>query len=298
MKRNAADEAGERTFTTREVAQMWNVSESTVKRWANSFGLKCFRTLGGHRRFRLKDLSEFQQRRSFEATGVLPAESWEYPDLEDLINRRSFDSLCELLLELARFNRRPSLRLALERLYLRGLRLEEIYDLLLAPMDRLVREAVESREIPAGQALLVLHNIEEALFYLAPKLTRRHGSDRLAVCASPTRRSRMQVSLMCWLLEIEGWEVLTLGDEVDLTDLSKTVETEPVNLACVFVGPGLEQVSPTGLSALQNVTKEFRIPVLLTLGNVQLPPSWQDVESFAILPDFRTLRKQITELSA
>lgn len=297
MKRNVADEAGERTFTTREVAQMWNVSESTVKRWASSFGLRCFRTPGGHRRFRLEDLAEFQQRRSFEATGVLPAEFWEYPDLEDLINGRSFDSLRKLLLELARFNRRSSLRLALERLYLRGLRLEEIYDLLLAPMDRLVREAVESRQITAGQALLVLHNTEEALFYLAPKLTRRHGNGRLAVCASPTRRSRVQVSLICWLLEIEGWEVLTLGDEVDLIDLSKMVETEPVNLSCVFVGPGVERVSPTGLSALQNVTKEFRIPVLLTVGNVQLPPSWQDLESFTILPDFRALRKQITELS-
>ena len=42
----------ERTYSTREVAQMWNVSESTVKRWADTSGLHCYRTPGGHRKFR------------------------------------------------------------------------------------------------------------------------------------------------------------------------------------------------------------------------------------------------------
>ena len=67
--------AGDRTYSTREVAQMWNVSESTVKRWADCFGLQCYRTPGGHRRFRLEDICEFQQKRSFEATGILTTEN-------------------------------------------------------------------------------------------------------------------------------------------------------------------------------------------------------------------------------
>jgi excisionase family DNA binding protein len=61
-------------LSTRQVAQLLGVGEATVKRWADAGEIECFRTPGGHRKFRLRDVTAFVQKRQFEVTGTLPAQ--------------------------------------------------------------------------------------------------------------------------------------------------------------------------------------------------------------------------------
>ena len=46
-------------ISTRAVAEVLGVSEATVKRWSDAGTLRCFRTPGGHRKFRLRDVKAF-----------------------------------------------------------------------------------------------------------------------------------------------------------------------------------------------------------------------------------------------
>ena len=59
-------------LSTRQVATLLGVGEATVKRWADAGEIDCFRTPGGHRKFRLRDVTGFVQKRQFETPGVLP----------------------------------------------------------------------------------------------------------------------------------------------------------------------------------------------------------------------------------
>src|SRR5713226_6145691 len=59
-------------LSTRQVAQLLGVGEATVKRWADAGEIECFRTPGGHRKFRLRDVTGFVQKRQYETPGVLP----------------------------------------------------------------------------------------------------------------------------------------------------------------------------------------------------------------------------------
>src|SRR3954463_15169712 len=59
-------------LSTRQVATLLGVGEATVKRWADAGEIECFRTPGGHRKFRLRDVTAFVQRRQYETPGVLP----------------------------------------------------------------------------------------------------------------------------------------------------------------------------------------------------------------------------------
>src|SRR5438445_7663786 len=59
-------------LSTRQVAQLLGVGEATVKRWADAGEIDCFRTPGGHRKFRLRDLTAFVQTREYDAAGPLP----------------------------------------------------------------------------------------------------------------------------------------------------------------------------------------------------------------------------------
>jgi excisionase family DNA binding protein len=46
-------------YSTADIAHLLNVDASTVKRWADSGRLKCYRTVGGHRRFSMDQIQEF-----------------------------------------------------------------------------------------------------------------------------------------------------------------------------------------------------------------------------------------------
>ncbi len=56
-------------ITTRQVADLLAVSEATVKRWADAGTLRCFRTPGGHRKFRMSDIADFLQEHRYEPAG-------------------------------------------------------------------------------------------------------------------------------------------------------------------------------------------------------------------------------------
>ena len=291
--------AGDRTYSTREIAQMWNVSESTVKRWADSFGLHCVRTPGGHRRFRLEDIYQFQQQRAFEATGLLSTEEWEDPNLEVWLNSRNFSKVRELLVHLAAHNQRPKLRCLFERLYLRGMQLDEIYDDVVIPLDEGVLRSRDNGEVTEGQSLLVKNNIEEALTSLTQKMIRRRRNGKTALCASPVEFDRVAVSIISKVLEIEGWEALNLGDNVPFRVMSEVVEIEPVNLVCVFsTSSELSKDVKKGCDALKKITQAYRIPIILITANddagTDLAKALSTEDCCA---DFRSFRKHLNNFS-
>ena len=65
-------------ISTRQVADLLAVSEATVKRWADAGTLRCFRTPGGHRKFRMADVAEFLRSHNYESVshmGLAPVAS-------------------------------------------------------------------------------------------------------------------------------------------------------------------------------------------------------------------------------
>lgn len=58
-------------ISTRQVAELLAVSEATVKRWADAGTLRCFRTPGGHRKFRMEDVADFLRDYQYDSAGPL-----------------------------------------------------------------------------------------------------------------------------------------------------------------------------------------------------------------------------------
>ena len=58
-------------LSTADVARLFSVTETTVKRWADEGTLKCQKTPGGHRKFVIKYVIEFAEKNNLEPTGVL-----------------------------------------------------------------------------------------------------------------------------------------------------------------------------------------------------------------------------------
>lgn len=252
----------QRIFSTRELAQVWNVSESTIKRWADSGELSCYRTPGGHRKFHLENISTFQNKRGFEATGLLTTEKWEDPEIEESLNGKRFNKVRETIRYLAQQNQRNRIKDLMERLYMRGMGLADLYDQILVPVMESGKSARLSGELTAGQEKLIGNNLEEAMSILFPHLIRRRRNGRTGLCGAPNDRCDLAVHAICRILEVEGWESLNLGGRVSFRVMAEMVEEEPVNLVCVSC-TNSDVVHDDGFQALADVSENYRIPLIL-----------------------------------
>ena len=69
MNRSLSGMAGPESLLSRsQVAQMFNVSPSTITRWADEGKLVCIRTLGGHRRYQKESITQLVRRLPKEAS--------------------------------------------------------------------------------------------------------------------------------------------------------------------------------------------------------------------------------------
>ena len=244
---------------------MWNVSDSTIKRWANSRHLNCYRTPGGHRKFRLEDIWDFQEKRGFETTGLLPDPEWEDPDIEVCVNQKNFSKVRDQLFYLASNNQRSRIENLLGRLYLRGIRLVDLYDDVLMPVTDLAAQAFEKGQLSLGQNRLTLNNIEEAMYSLFPRLIRRRRNGRTGLCGAVDTLCPIFVNALSRLLEEAGWECMNLGGDMPLDAMAELVEEEPVNLVCVVSTNGKPPAEMgQELEPLSAVAEDYRIPLALT----------------------------------
>jgi excisionase family DNA binding protein len=62
---------GRAYYSSKDLARMFSVNESTIKRWADSGKLRCFKTVGQHRRYPSGAVSDFVARYHMEL-GLAP----------------------------------------------------------------------------------------------------------------------------------------------------------------------------------------------------------------------------------
>jgi len=242
---------------------MWNVSESTVKRWADIGELKCYRTPGKHRRFTLDHITEFQVTKGFEATGILIDQDWELPDLDTFLNQKKSDKIREAVLFLAVHNQCGRIRELLERLHIRGVSLAEIYDEVILPVMTSLEESRKGGTVSFGQYRVAVNNLETGLSYFFPKTIRRRRNGNTALCAAPDSCSLLLLNASARVLEIEGWECLNLGHNAPFSAMAEMVEKEPVNLVCVNVSCRKNAQLAEEFPCLCKAADHYRIPIVL-----------------------------------
>ena len=68
--RLTGNEAMKRHYSSRELAELLAVNESTVKRWSDTGYIECSRTKGGHRRFSIQSVIRFVQENKMQMPGM------------------------------------------------------------------------------------------------------------------------------------------------------------------------------------------------------------------------------------
>jgi excisionase family DNA binding protein len=208
-------------LSTRQVATLLGVGEATVKRWADAGEIECFRTPGGHRKFRLRDVTAFVQKRQYQAAGPLPTG---VPQGATELGEEALRTFEEASLR----GDAPALVGQLAGLRLRGHSLAELFDEVATPALHSIGEKWAQAKLSVAEEHVAAQAVIDAVARSQP-LAERPGEpvrpDRgtAIVAAVAGELHDIAARMAACLLRAHGFEVLAPLAQTPARDLADLI---------------------------------------------------------------------------
>lgn len=225
-------------LSTADVASLFNVTETTVKRWADEGLLKCQKTPGGHRKFDTRHIAEFSDTFGFSPTATLTLDD-RHEDRDTLqvaILARDFAKISEAYVQRALADEGPGLRDFLSYLYQHNIHLWEIFDHVIRPGMTSIGEGWKRGEIGIGIEHRSSQRTLEALSQLKGQVHMKPSNGHVALCACPDEVQH-EIGLRCasLCLEAEGWKVHYLGPNTPVEAILEAQAKIRPSLICLSI---------------------------------------------------------------
>jgi len=126
----------QKSLNSLEVAKLFGVNVSSVKRWTDAGRLDCIRTAGGHRKFLMSHLTTFIQNNQSQTKKInlFPIESPDDVEIATNILKMDFPALIDYVEKCALKSQRKQVQKVLSGLYLSQVPLHQIFDELITPV--------------------------------------------------------------------------------------------------------------------------------------------------------------------
>ena len=228
-------------LSTSDVARLFNVTETTVKRWADEGTLKCQKTPGGHRKFEIRNLVEFAEQNHFDPVGAL-----EIPGGEDVGSKiqvavlgREFPVLVGAYLRKALIPEESGLFPFLSYLYQHRIQLWEIHDRVIRPAMSEIGDRWSRGETGIDQEHRATYETLEALAMLQLQIRIKPPSGHSVMCATFGDELH-EIGLRCahYLFESEGWESRYLGSRIPSDAIAAAIVRWKPDLICLSLTYG------------------------------------------------------------
>ena len=201
-------------FNTMDVSKMLQVDKSTVKRWTDEGKLKCFRTPGGHRKFRAEDLYQFMSDYNYGISPInlYPQFATDDAILRRIIAKREFNVLANVCFSGSINGRKGELVKLFTEVYKNGLTLPLLFDEILCPTLKRIYNLNISGKLSSGEMQLAYNALSNTIVLLSDIIVKPALTGKRAICAAVEGETRdIELKALAILLESEGYEVLNLG---------------------------------------------------------------------------------------
>lgn len=225
-------------ITTRAVARMLGVTETTIKRWADEGLLRCIRTPGGHRKFLLRDLEGFASTHGITPAGIQPPPMTkaQFEELALGVSLHEYSRIAAVLMdELLQADRNGVYEL-LTYLITNGLSLPLIADEVIRPAFHRIGELWEQGKLGVNQEHAATFTMQEALSRLVPTLHHKPVKELVVLSACPPDEQH-ELGLRClsYCLELEGWHTRYLGANTPVESLLRQINQLKPQLVALSV---------------------------------------------------------------
>ena len=273
----------ERFYTTAELARICGVSISTIKRWTDSGLLRCLRTPGGHRKFRLQDVAEAARQLGSSMAVPEARPAAEVDALSLLLLQQDQEGLVTRLAATLGQGDGPAVCRWLVDLHRHGLGVQKIAgEILLGALDAVLAQAgddfVQRRALRLTEAAA-----RQLSLQLPPPLP---SGPRALLAGGPGEDGTLWLALAALALADEGWERVDLGPGVPVSTIRAGIgvvrprlvviagalvpEAAALQRDCAAAGAGLcllpgTEAPSAALAALQRQARSQATPAAATL---------------------------------
>ena len=228
-------------LTTKEVARLLQVSEATVKRWADDGLLHSSKTAGGHRRFSTQSIASLRREKGIGTAPALPrsTKKGRTPNLGSSVR------LTELLLE----GREKEVAALLIHAYMEGQSLVALFDTTITEAMHEVGELWFRGTITVADEHLASRVVLSALQALRSVVVPAGSTGMKAICCGiEGDLHELPVHLAEIILETEGLDTKNLGPNTPLFSLREMVTRQRPQLVCI---------SARSIADLDRATSEY-----------------------------------------
>jgi MerR family transcriptional regulator, light-induced transcriptional regulator len=223
-------------LSTADVARLFNVTETTVKRWADEGTLRCQKTPGGHRKFAVRNVIDFAERNNFEPSGILELSATDSlaPKIQMAVMGHDFPQMVDAFVQKALSPSKTDLFNYLSYLYEHRIHLVDIYDRVLRPALEIIGDRWTKGEIDISHEHRATYETLDALAKLQAQIMIKPVNGLVAVSACPGGEvHELGARCVSYLLESEGWTTHYLGARTPAASIVVAVRELRPDLVCL-----------------------------------------------------------------
>lgn len=214
-------------LSTKEVAEMLGVTESSIKRWADSELIYCNKTPGGHRKFKLEDVNIFAKSNNYLISIVKLNDSENHDNqfLIDQIQKKEINFLCNHFYKLILSGNSTEIYNFIILMNLNGVSFIDFFDSVLQPSLTRLGFEWQTKLISVEDE----HSASSAIFTALSKLTdsvlRKPKKEKVIILAViEGDYHEIAVKSISILLEMEGWTIRYLGANTPFFSLDSAIK--------------------------------------------------------------------------
>jgi excisionase family DNA binding protein len=223
-------------LSTSDVARLFNVTETTVKRWADEGTLRCQKTPGGHRKFEIRNVVDFAEENHFEPVGALEISGDDAlgSRIQVAVLSREFPVLVSAYVRKALAMEVDGLFPFLSYLYQHCIQIWEIHDRVIRPAMCEIGNSWSRGEIGINHEHRASYETLDALAKLQLQIRIKPPSGHSVVCATLGDEIH-EIGLRCVanLFASEGWESHYLGARIPADAVSAAVVQLKPDVVCL-----------------------------------------------------------------
>ena len=204
-------------LNTKQVAELFKVDNSTIRRWSITGKIECQTTHGGHRKFLFKNIIKFlnenPQKKEFNASAILSVGDNNNSDYSHLISQHALDRDIN------------QIDLIIMKLYFEGVKISEIFDSYIEKSLEKIQKLLDNRKISVAEEHIARKTISKTLDNLRSSIANFPTSDKSILCLNLENDiPDLAIDMIQIILEGKGYNVHNSGSNTSVADLKFLLE--------------------------------------------------------------------------
>ena len=270
-------------LNTKQVGNLFDVNESTVRRWATSGKIECISSAGGHRKF------SYQNVMNFANTQGLKINSSEIPYN---VNRKTIisDSVNHVFK-----NDAKSLELIFVQLFLDGTPLSDLMDNYVEKILVEIQNKLDKKEVSIAEEHIARKIVSKALnnFKLTVSDNSSQNKENILCLNLENDIPDLPIDMIQILLENKNYNVYNCGANTSIKDIKKLLSTKKYKAIFIYLCDR-QCCTATVRDNLKKTNQDLDdISVLAKKYNIELylgGPSFKNIDK-KVLKNYKTFSK-------